>query len=69
MPFGSGISLWFEKGKDWELSRGRVCGFLGFRRVWQLLAIEDQISEYLSDDRLALPDASFWDSKFANTLA
>ena len=49
--------------------RGRVWGFLGFRRVWQLLAIDDQISENLSEDRLALPDASFWDSKIVNILA
>ena len=49
--------------------RGRVWGFLGFRRIGQLLAIEDQISEYLSDDQLALPDASFCDSKLANILA
>ena len=52
-----------------EKEEGEFGDFLGFRRVWQLSAIEDQISEYLSADRLALPDASFCDSKFANTLA
>ena len=49
--------------------RGNVWGFLGFRRVLQLSAIDDQISENLSEEPLALPDVSFWDSKTVNILA
>ena len=48
--------------------RGRVCGLLGFSRNWQLLAIEDQISEYLRVCRFALPDVSFCCSKLERML-
>ena len=39
------------------------------RRLWQLSAIEDQISENLREDRPALPTDSFWASKDAKISA
>ena len=30
-------------------ARGRVCGFFGFKRCWQLWAMDAQISEYIGE--------------------
>ena len=47
---------------------GRVCGFFGFKRCWQLWAMDAQISEYLGELPRGWCLISLCASKFAKIL-